>query len=221
MLIRSALVAVAWSLMPAMTAHALTVSLELYVDFNELVDSGNTALADGSIIQIIGSSDGTAGFFQPYGDAYLADTTTGNDVILATTYVGAGGYAEAEIPGRFGFVFDGDYDITAFPYVYIRFFNTDNFSSLAGNPTALAWGTSDVFRVDLYPIVEDEIYFIDFSEGGNLVANQTNTFTVIPEPSSISFFALVGGMAIAMRSQLIRRKRRQRSAVTQDDLSTA
>lgn len=191
-----------------MSSNALIVSLELYVDTYQFLESSDpdVVLADGSIIQIIGSATANAGSFQSYGDAFLADTTTGDDVILATSFVGAGGY-EAD-SGYFGFVF-ANYDITAFPYIYIRFFNTNTFANLMGNPTTLAWGTSAVFQVSDHPIAEDS-YVIYMSQDGPLVASETGTFTVIPEPSSISFFALVGGMTWAMRTQILRRRRRDK-----------
>jgi hypothetical protein len=192
-------------------AHAALVDLIFYVDTFINTDAylrgqdGNL-LADGSIIQIIlSANNGTADGFQMYGSDRLLDTTQGDDVILATITSGLDNET-----GRFYFFME---DVTIDldnAYFYIRFFDyqLSDLGNLVGVSSNLYWGQSALF------MAQSNIFFggvveIDFGSNGDLQASTQNSFTVIPEPSTMSFFALMGGMVVAMRNQMIRRKRRQ------------
>jgi hypothetical protein len=194
--------------MTPLAVNAAFVKATFFVDFNRIVDDAAVNLPDGSIIQIVASTDGTAGFFQEYTPGvYLANTTTGNDTIIAEARIGDLGY-EGTGGGRFGWV-DTTFDTTANPYVYIRFFNTNSFDALLGTPTELVWGTSAVVFVDDF-VDGLGVADINFASNGNLVANQTNTFQVIPEPGTTSLMAMAGSILLAMQASMARRSRRER-----------
>jgi len=191
-------------LLSSRVVDAALIWVELYVDMNELVDNNGNTLADGSLIQIIQSSNSSADGFQTWGSHYIINSTAGDDVILASTTVGAGGVAAND--GRFFWTAELDIDVNS-TYFYIRFFDfpAANLMDLYFNPSNLYWGTSAVFLAGNY---DSNLYVdIDFAASTNLATSLNNSFVVIPEPSSISFFALVGGLAMAMRSRLRKRAR--------------
>jgi hypothetical protein len=190
-------------LFPARSFALLTL-LNLSVDTNVILDNNGSNLADGSIIQIVASGDSTAGGFVEYSPGvYLVNTTVGDDVIVGETTIGAGGYSAGS--GKFSFTLSS-FDDVATPYIYIRFFNTNSFDALLGMPTELVWNESAVIFVTNDFGVGD----IDFSAGGNLVANQTNTFQVIPEPGTTSLMAMAGSILLAMQATMARRSRREK-----------
>lgn len=208
--------------MAGTTAHALFIILSVEIGHLDDQTAGSPYLAEGSIIQIIGSADATLGsgginFVEWTPGVYLPNTTVGNDTILATIPVGYGGYGA----GQFLWSID-NYDENAYPYVYIRFFNTNSFLAATGVFT-LAWGTSAVVQVTSTNYYDGFISQIDFSDldnngsGVTLPMTQTNSFTVIPEPSAVTFFALMGGMSLAMRRQIMRRRRREKLDASEDN----
>lgn len=195
---------------PSVKAAQLIVNL--YVDLHAMYQQdGSTVLADGSYIQIIQSTDAVQDGFGVYGnDHWVITSTQGDDVIIANIPVGLGYTPDVTGSGLFFWSSTLDIDVNN-TYFYIRFFNypLNNLSQLG--TTNLYWGTSTVYLADTYS--DGFSVDIDFSSvSTNLVTSQQHSFVVIPEPSSISFFALVGGMAVAMRSQIARRKRREKLA---------
>jgi len=184
-------------------AHSATEFFTLYVDLNAIYKPGMTGfLADGSLVQIISSEDNVADGFWSINGSYVINSTTGDDELLASTTIGSGSPSSS---GLFSWSFDLDTSYLN-NYFYIRFFDYPASSIYTLNgPTNLYWGTSAVYLASAF----DNGFFVelDFSTTStNLVANQNNSFVVIPEPSSVSFFALVGGLALAMRSRLKRKK---------------
>lgn len=163
---------------------------------------GITPVADGSWIMIIASADNTIDPMQQAGDGYIANSTTGDDVIIGMMQVDAA-LRTYGVEAAYSFLFDD----TPFNYVYIRVF--DSAGPLTGE---LYWGTSDI--VDLDSIQDPglgNVYY--FEVPGFTLTNQDN-FVIIPEPSTANLILLVGGMAWAMRAN-IRRKKKTASAEEQ------
>jgi hypothetical protein len=181
-----------------------------------LLDNDGNPLADGSIIQLIQSgADGLANGFQTYGNDFLLDTTQGDDVILAT-FTSGYNFFDPSTPLTNGNFFiraeiDDSTDL-ANTYFYVRFFDfqLSNLGNLQGVSSNLYWGQTALFlATNFYDSFSGTIEIYPGTQTADLRATNNNSFTVIPEPSTMSFFALVGGMAVAMRNQLMRRKRRQ------------
>lgn len=185
-------------------AHALAIDLDLYVSIGLADETLSQFLTDGMTVQIIISDDATQGAsgagtaddqFSSHGSGnYLASTTQGDDFILATTTIGTG---VAGGDGDFYYVISGFdpavYSLTDPYYIYIRFFNAPP-GGLEGD---LYWGLSTMIEVDSSQNNE-----IDLNPDGDLATDKQNNFVVIPEPSSVSFFAMVGGVMWAMRARM-------------------
>ncbi len=167
----------------------------------ELLDANGVALADGSIVQIVGSGNqeiGTSGSsssgqsaddqFETYGSTnYLADTTLGDDEIIGTVTIGTGGTDT----GLF-FTATFEFDDTEFSWFYIRFFDT------TGNPPEAYtnWNNSQMYAGTNHPF---GVQFIDFAPSATISTVQTNNFVVIPEPASGSLFLLLAGLVWGIR----------------------
>jgi hypothetical protein len=177
---------VALLLLLAMPAHALLVSLDAYVDFPITGPDGVTPIADGSWVFIYGSGDAVQDPQQTFGTNIIAGTTTGDDIILGAI----------QIPLNVGtnnsgmFFTTVEYESDDINYTYIRFFDTPG--QLTGT---LFWGTSDMYQLGITLGVAT----VQYDPGTNLIANQTNNFVIIPEPSTANLFVVVAGMLWAMR----------------------
>ncbi len=194
---------------------AAPVIVSLYVDLNNLVDNADALLAVGSLVQIVQSTDGVADGFQTYGNSWILNSTVGDDTLIAEIPVGYGDSGA----GKFFWSAELDIDVNS-TYFYIRFFDylITDVPNLYGNPSNLYWGQSAVYLAGSnFNLSVD----IEFAPTADLGTDSLDSFIVIPEPSSMSFFALVGGMAVAMRSQLIRRKRRQQLEAAQAESSSS
>ncbi|MBU1694848.1 MAG: PEP-CTERM sorting domain-containing protein [Verrucomicrobia bacterium] len=181
----------------ALPSHGDIISLIAYVSNPIYEDDGVTPLAQGSIVMIFGSADnqndgmsewspGPPPIYNPY-------SVQGDDIYLGTVYIGQPYYYDEEDNPVLG-TFRSDMVITwndeevEINYLYIRFFNTPYFPP--GVP--VEWGTSTVFEatVDFGVVNQDLI--------GNYLANHTNVFMSIPEPSTVHLMLLFGGLAAGM-----------------------
>jgi hypothetical protein len=170
----------------------LIVSLDVYVEFGILSEDCVTPLADGMTVMVIGSGDSTNDGMVVWGGTnYIAASTLGDDVILATVTISSN---DSGVAG--GFFATISYESDDIDYVYIRFFNAP-----PGALTSMVyWGTSSVFQLG----VTLGVSTVDFNPGNDLKTTNYNNFVVIPEPSTANLFVMMAGMLWAMRSKLRR-----------------
>ena len=177
----------------AALAQGALVNLQAYIVFSLFQSDGSTALPDGSIVQIIGSTDGTLDPMLELGNTgeYIA-TTTGDDVIIGTIVV------DSTILGINGTFYTGGfyYDNTVVDYMYIRFFDTTVYP-IEGT---YDWGQSPIFDVD--GLDDGVMFFMDF--GGSYTAVSNDTFVTIPEPSTASLLLLFAGLLCGVRAGMMR-----------------
>ena len=186
------------------SAHALLVSVEVMWGY---IGGGidQTALQEtyhlqvGSIIQIVACEDlGPSNpdpdkpdeNFSPYGTSFLPDTTPpGHQIVASGTvqYLGNNVY---------GFV---TWVNLEYPYdsLYVRVFEATEF--FVQQAITSAWGIS------AYSNISDEGAGAAFTWFDNVIADQTNAFELIPEPSSLAFL-LSGGCGMGLWT-IFRRRR--------------
>lgn len=169
-------------------ARAAIVDLDAYVEFSLMENDGVTPLADGSWVAIVGSGDTVQDPMFSYGTNFIADSTTGDDVILGWVKVGT------DVISNGTFFTTVQYDSLEVQYVYIRFFDTTN-TPIEG---LVYWGTSSIFQLG----VTLGVSTVQFDPGGSLVATNYNNFVVIPEPTTGNLIVLVAGMIWAMRMSM-------------------
>lgn len=173
-------------LLPALYVHGATVTLIAFSSF-ELQDGDGNPLPDGSIIEIIGSTDAVQDGHVPFGSGFVWGSTQGDDIILATTVVDS-----SLGPGTF--FTSTTYDDTVVNFLYIRFYDTTTPSG-----TNVAWGSSPMFDATSFFNVQ----FQDFTVADTPVT-QTNNFVVIPEPGSFSLLAFFGFLLATFRYKWIK-----------------
>lgn len=180
-------------------AQAALINLQAYVTYALLNNDGTTPLADGSIVQIIGSFDGT---IDPIGmqGTNVTGQTTGDDVILATITI------QSSELGSNGTFFAGDiyFESDEIQYMYIRFY--DSTGPLTG---LVYWGESVISNATHHQFGVLEMDFV-----GNYVATNPGNFnfTAIPEPGTLNFILMWSGMVAAMRASMKREKKKGQSA---------
>lgn len=178
----------------AFTATTSTgTGLDAYVENPILGCDQINPLADGSWVYIIGSADSVIDPMQSWNGGYIAGSVTGDDVILGITQITSG-------PEAFGagtFLTSLEYDSGVINYVYIRVFDTTG--PLTGE---ICWGESDMFEPD--PIFG--VAAVDF---GTVNVTNTDTFYIIPEPTTANLIVLVGGMIWAMKASIGRKKKKK------------
>lgn len=173
-------------------AYALIVSLDVYVEF-ALLDGGGSPLEDGMTVMVLGTQDPVNDGMQLYGATnYIANSTLGDDILLATITVSSN---ESGIAG--GFFATITYESDDIDYVYIRFFDAPP-GALTG---MIHWGTSSVIQLG----VTLGVSTVTFDSGSSLQATNYNNFVVIPEPSTANLFIMMAGMMWAMRAQMRKR----------------
>ena len=178
----------------AVPARAAIVDLDAYVLNPILQDDGITPLADGSWVFIIGSSDTNIDPMVSWGTNFIANSVTGDDIILGIVQIDSLFGA-----GTFGTTVQ--YDSTLVNNVYIRFFDTTG--PLTG---MIWWGTSPM----LGPVgVTLGVTTVQFDPDGSLQTDEYDSFVVIPEPSTANLLLLVGGMIWAMRASMARKKEKE------------
>lgn len=186
--------ALALALGIATSASAALINLQAWVTYALLNADGTTPLADGSVVQIIGSFDNVADPLQ-FSGSNLTSGVTGDDVLIASITI------QSSILGSNGTFYTGDYyyESDDIQNMYIRFYDTTG--PLTG---LLSWGQSPVTNALHH---EFGGIFIDFV--GNYAATNQNNFVVIPEPGTLNFILMWAGMLAAMRASM---KRDQRKA---------
>lgn len=187
-------IAAAAIFLAAPSANAAIINMTAYVLSSLYQQDGVTPLADGSIVQIIGSFDNIIDPMEEAGGGYTGNPT-GDDVILATIVIDS---TLLGIPGTFyasGIFYDND-DIK---HAYIRFYNTPG--PLEG---LIWWGESPIQNIeyDAFGAI-----FVDFI-GGYSTTNE-NTFVVIPEPNTLNLFLMWAGMLGTLRSSIKREARKK------------
>jgi hypothetical protein len=166
------------------------VALISYVTYS-LLDHTGAPLADGSYVYIFGSTDAINDGPQTWGGSnIIAESVQGDDVYI--------GFARIDMPsysGSNGTYYTANefyFDDAVIHYLYIRFFESTT-SPISGN---IAWNTST--------IIETTSRFgqvsMDFL--GNISTVITNSFVVIPEPSTASLFVLFAGLMLGMRASM-------------------
>lgn len=178
------------------TVRAATINLTGYVTFALLQNDGVTPLVDGSIVQIIGSSNNLAEPMAFAGTNLVANPVP-DDILLATITIDSTALASN---GTF-FVNNVFFQSDQVNYIYIRFFDTTG--PLTGQ---IAWGESPLFSATNHQFGSLELDFI-----GDYAATNINNFGVIPEPGTGNLMLVWLGMIAAMRAS-IRGSRKKENA---------
>lgn len=176
----------------ASAVQSAIINLQAYVSYSLYQNDGVTPLPDGSLVQIIGSLDGTIDPMASYGTD-VTGQTTGDDVILGTVRINS---ADLGIDGAF---FSGDiyFQSEDIKYMYIRFYDTTN--DLAG---LIYWGESAIFSATNHAF---SVLEMDF--GGGQSSTNLDTFSAIPEPGSIHLILLGFLCMLGLYSPLIAHNR--------------
>ena len=182
-------------------ARAALVSLDIYVTYSILDNTGSAPLADGSWVIVVGSSDNVNDGMVTYGTTnYIANSAQGNDIVLGTVFIGDNSFANT---GKFFQTFQ--YDTTQnVGYVYVRYFQTTG-SDITG---MVHYGQSDVFNLNP---TNFGVVSIDAASLSSLVASNFDNFVVIPEPGTAQLLFLAGGMLFAARMTRKRAKKRAKT----------
>lgn len=185
-------VALAVALLGVAVVRAAIVDLDAWVQYSILQNDGVTPLADGSWVYIIGSDNNVIDPMITIGSTnYLADSTTGDDVILGLVQLNMDNFSNGT------FFTTVQYDSDEVKYVYIRFFDATNYP-ITGMQY---WGTSTIFQLG----VTLGVSTVQFDQDNQLIATNYNNFVVIPEPTTGNLIVLVAGMIWAMRASMRRK----------------
>jgi hypothetical protein len=178
------------SVFSCLSAKALIVDLDAFVDMAILQEDLSTPLADGTWVYIIGSGDATNDGMEVYGGTNLiAGSVLGDDVILGVIQIPLN-----ELSGSGRFFARVEYESDDINFVYLRFFNATSMP-ITG---MVWWGTSSMFQLG----VTLGVATVQFDQFDQLAATNQNNFVVIPEPSSMNLFVLVAGMLWTIRSRI-------------------
>jgi len=175
------LIVVAALALGALTSQATLVQLELYNSY-ALIDENNVNLvgdsSSGDLVQVILAGVDGIDAPDPYGDP------GGNDVLMFTLHVGQG----MPIPGTGMLdVFPLNYDSAMVTSnIYVRFWNAASVGS------ATYYGNSSIFQ--LPPGDPFGLTNLDFTplESSPHQTNQPFNALVIPEPSNLFLFGMLG-----------------------------
>jgi len=190
-----------FALLAITLSHAANVNLIAYVSYS-LLDSDGNPLQNGSWVGVFGSTDAVNDGPASWGGTNLiADSTLGDDVFLGWVYIGEPAYFGSN--GTFYTANQITFDESVINYLYLRFFDTTEWPE-----GYLAWGTSDVYG---FTSAFGQVT-VDFV--GNYVANMTNNFVIIPEPSTAHLMLLFLGLVAGMHSSFRRSKAAQKPSKT-------
>lgn len=183
------------ALLVVTATYGAPVNLIAYVTYS-LLDHTGVPLADGSYVYIFGSTDAINNGPTTWGGSNLiADSVQGDDVYI--------GFARIDMPsyngsnGTFYTANEFYFDDSVVHYLYFRVFESTN-APISGN---IAWNTSTIIETtSRFGQVQ-----MDFL--GNISTVITNSFVVIPEPSSASLFLLFAGLLLGMRASMKKQER--------------
>jgi hypothetical protein len=176
-------------------SYGAPVNLIAYVTYS-LLNSGGTPLSDGSYVMIFGSTDAINNGPTTWGAGnIIADSVQGDDVYLGYTRIDMPSYNGSN--GTFYTAGEIWFDDAVIHYLYIRFFDSTNYP-ISG---VIAWNTSTIIETTSR-LGQVEMDFL-----GNIPTSVTNSFVVIPEPSSASLFVLFAGLMLGMRASMKRAER--------------
>ncbi len=173
------------------SAPAALINLQAYVMYALVNSDGTMPLADGSLVQIIGSYDAVANDMITFGGGLIAEPT-GDDVLIATITIQSSILSSNDTFYTGDFYFESD----EVRYMYIRFF--DSPGPLVGE---IDWGESPVLNAEGHQFGG---IFMDFT-GGYATDNHDN-FVVIPEPGTLNMILVWVSMVAAMRTSLRRER---------------
>ncbi|HMP74135.1 MAG TPA: hypothetical protein PKE55_12810 [Kiritimatiellia bacterium] len=159
------------------STSAALINLNAYVSFSLLQEDEATPLADGSIVQIIGSFDDIIDPMETFGGTNVTGGTTGDDIILATVVINS---SQLGSNGTF-FVSNIFFETDDINFMYLRFYNS------VGPLTGLIyWGQTVMTNIN-----HDEFGVVEVDFVGNYSTTNVNNFVIIPEPSVFKY-VLIG-----------------------------
>jgi hypothetical protein len=178
----------------ASSAQAAIINLSAYVFYALTNEDGSAPLADGSIVQIIGSYDAVIDPMGSFG-TNVTGQTTGDDVIIASITIDSTSFGSN---GTF-FVSNIFYQSDDINNMYIRFYDT------TGPLTGMVyWGESPITNVEYDAFGS---ILVDF--GGGYGTTNLDNFVVIPEPNTMNYFLMWASMLGALRSSMRREARKK------------
>ncbi len=160
-------------------AHGQTVNLILHITTPLTEADGTTPLQDGSVVYLIGNQSGNVNPMETFGDALIANSTTGDDILVAQLVVDSSGTAGA------GTIFTSisGVDVSQIDYFYLRFFDYQDSAPPTGE--GIPWGTT-------VPEQYTEDFGLAFFDTEGAPITRTNDFIVIPEPGTMHLFVAAG-----------------------------
>lgn len=180
--------------------HSASVLLEAYVSF-AINSSNGVPLANGRIIQIIGSPDGSiSGFGTMGGGTNISNIAIDDEIIIGTVDINS---ADLGSNGTFysaDFTFDSD----IYTHVYLRAF--DSVNPLEG---LLNWSFSDIFQTT------NNFGFASVDFGGAFNTTNRNSFAQVPEPGTGTILLFCTGLLFWLRLSLRRPKKKLGDAETE------
>ncbi len=181
------------------SASAAIINLSAYVTLALLNADGSAPLADGSIVQIIGSYDDVIDPMSTAGGGYTGGTT-GDDIIIATITINS---TQLGSNGTF-YVGNLYYESDDINYMYLRFF--DSTGPLTG---LISWGEAPITNVEY-----DAFGSILVEFTGGYGTTNTGTFTIIPEPNTLNLLMVWTGMIAALKSSMRKEARKKKKGAT-------
>ncbi len=178
----------------APSVQGAIINLSAYVLTSLFQQDGTTPLADGSLVQIIGSYDNVIDPMTELGGG-VSGYPSGDDIIIATIVIDSttlGSNGTFYVSGIF-------YDNDDVKHMYIRFY--DSPGPLEGD---IYWGESPIQNVEYDAFGS---IFVDFV--GGYSATNLNTFVAVPEPNTLNYFLMWAGMLGALRASMKREARKK------------
>jgi hypothetical protein len=169
-------------------ARGSVVLIELDI-FTFYESDGTTPLAIGSTFYLIASDSATPSNPQSFGDAFIANSTASNEVLIASlTLNGAPFFNPSPEDGEHyqELIVDAAL-LTGMTHLYVRFFDYQSGLQVVGSN--IYWGTTAAIDLTINSVGGfdfAEAYFDDTS-----ATNQAN-FIAIPEPGTFGLVALAG-----------------------------
>ncbi len=177
------------------SASAALINLQAYVLYALMNNDGAMPLADGSLVQIVGSYDAIADPMSTLG-TNITGQVTGDDLILATITI------QSSILASNGTFYTGDYyfESDEVRYMYLRFYDTPG--PVTGQ---VYWGQSPVTNAEHNQFGG---LFMDFV--GGYATTNSNNFLVIPEPGTLNLLLVWVGMVAGIRASMKREQQKMK-----------